>query len=276
MWGGTLRFLLAAALLAGLMVGLRVGVPRGRALLGATLYGAFNFGASFALAYYALVDLHAGIAQTLLSVVPLMALLLAVAFRQERLRFAAVVGTALSVVGVAVVTHAPVGQPIPVLPVLAVLANAACIAQAAVLVRLFPPVHPVAMNTIGVATGGVILLGCTLLTREQITLPHRVETWMSLLYSVPIGTVLVFALYLMVLRRWAASRAAYTYVVAPVTVLLLSAWLDKESLRPEMAIGGFLVLAGVYVGALRRGRSTQQESSLAGSVEYATANRTGG
>jgi hypothetical protein len=38
-----------------------------------------NFGAAFALAYHALVRLHAGLGQTLLALVPLATLLLAVA-----------------------------------------------------------------------------------------------------------------------------------------------------------------------------------------------------
>jgi drug/metabolite transporter (DMT)-like permease len=54
-------------------------VPGGRALTGALLYGELNFGAAFALAYYALVRLHAGLGQTLLALVPLATLLLAVA-----------------------------------------------------------------------------------------------------------------------------------------------------------------------------------------------------
>lgn len=33
--------------------------------------------------------------------------------------------------------------------------------------------------------------------------------------------------------------------------LRLSAWLDDEPLGPGFALGGGLVLAGVYVGALR-------------------------
>ena len=99
LWGAGLRFSLAAALLLVVMAVLRLPFPRGRALTGALLYGALNFGAAFALAYYALVRLHAGLGQTLLALVPLATLLLAVAQRQERLRLAAVVGTLLALAG---------------------------------------------------------------------------------------------------------------------------------------------------------------------------------
>jgi drug/metabolite transporter (DMT)-like permease len=71
LWGAGLRFFLAAAVLAALMAALNLTFPRGRALTGALLYGALNFGAAFALAYYGFVEVHAGLGQTLLALVPL-------------------------------------------------------------------------------------------------------------------------------------------------------------------------------------------------------------
>ena len=35
---------------------------------------------------------------------------------------------------------------------------------------------------------------------------------------------MVFVLYLVVLRYWAASRAAYAFVLIPFVTVLLSAW----------------------------------------------------
>ena len=70
MWGAGLRFSLAAILLFALMAMLRLGMPRGRALIGALLYGVFNFAAAFGLAYYGLVRVHAGLGQTVLALVP--------------------------------------------------------------------------------------------------------------------------------------------------------------------------------------------------------------
>lgn len=91
LWGASLRFSLAAALLFAILAALRLALPRGRALLGPLLYGVFQFGGSFGLYYYALVRVHAGLGQTLLALVPLATLLLAVAQGQEKLRTAAVV-----------------------------------------------------------------------------------------------------------------------------------------------------------------------------------------
>jgi drug/metabolite transporter (DMT)-like permease len=233
------------------MAVLRLPFPREGALTGALLYGALNFGAAFALAYYALVRLHAGLGQTLLALVPLATLLLAVAQRQERLRLAAVIGTLLALVGVAVISQGPLGASVPLGSLLAAVASAVCIAQAAVLVRRFPAVHPVTMNAVGMTTGAVLLVAGSVLAGEPRLLPQRATTWAAVAYLVVVGSVVVFVLYLVVLRYWAASRAAYAFVLIPFVTVVLSAWLDNEPLGPGLLLGGLLVLAGVYVGALR-------------------------
>lgn len=251
LWGASVRFALAAALLLTAMAALRLAIPRGPALLGAVVYGALTFGAAFALAYYALVEIHAGFGQTLLALVPLATLLLAVAQRQERLSAAALGGALIALVGVAVMSQAPLRDSLPLLSLLAALGAALCFAEGAILVRWFPPVHPVTINAIGMATGAVLLAVGSVLIGETISLPERAETWAAIGYLVAVGSVVVFVLYVVVLRYWVASRAAYEFVLIPVVTLALSAWLDDEPVGLGLVLGGLLVLAGVYVGALR-------------------------
>jgi drug/metabolite transporter (DMT)-like permease len=253
-WGAGLRFALAAALLATVMAALRLSLPRGRALSGALLYGAVNFGAAFAFAYYALVQLHAGLAQTVLALVPLATLLLAVLQRQERLRGAAVVGAVVALAGIGMMSRAPLREDVPLLSLLAALGTALCFAQATVIVRRFPQVHPVTMNAVAMTTGAAVLLTTSLLAGETIALPRQASTWLAVGYLVALGSVVVFVLYLVVLKHWTASRAAYAFVLMPFVTVLLSAWLDDEPVGTGLLLGGSLVLAGVYVGALRPAR----------------------
>jgi drug/metabolite transporter (DMT)-like permease len=245
-----MRFMLAAALLMTAVAVMRLELPRGRAMTGALLFGAFNFGGAFGLFYYALVELHAGFGQILLALVPLATLLLAVVERQEHLRVAAVVGALVALAGIAVMSRAPLGE-VPLLPVLAAVGSALCFAQAAVFVRRFPAVHPVTMNAVGMATGAALLAIASTLAGEEFELPQRAATWAALGYVVAFGSVVVFLLYLVVLQRWAASRAAYVFVLIPLVTIALSAWLDDEPVAATLVIGGLLVLAGVYVGVLR-------------------------
>jgi drug/metabolite transporter (DMT)-like permease len=251
LWGAGLRFALAAALFAAVMVAMRLTLPRGRALAGVVVFGLLQFAATYALAYYALVELHAGFGQILLALVPLMTLLLATAQGQERLRLAALGGTILALAGVAVMSSAPLRDSLPVLSVLAGLGSALCFAEAAVLVRRFPPVHLVTMNAVGMTVGAAALLAASVLAGEERALPHRGETWSAVAYLATLGTMGVFLLYITVIRRWGASRAAYSFVLIPVVTVVLSAWLDDEPIGWSLVLGGLLVLVGVYVGALR-------------------------
>jgi drug/metabolite transporter (DMT)-like permease len=253
LWGAGLRFALAAALLLAVMAVLRLTVPRGRALTGALLYGALNFGGAFALAYYALVRLNAGFGQILLAIAPLATLVLAVAWRQERFRAAALAGCLLSLAGIAVMSQAPLRESVPLPSLLAAIGSVLCFAQAALLVRRFPPVHPVTMNAAGMAVGAALLLAASAVAGEQWRLPSQAETWFAVAYLVVVGSGVVFVLYVVVLRRWAASRVAYGFVIVPFVTVVLSAWLDDERITAGLALGGLLVLAGVYVGALRSG-----------------------
>jgi drug/metabolite transporter (DMT)-like permease len=251
LWGAGLRFVLAACLLAAVMAAMRLTLPRGRALLGVLLYGTLIFAGAFSFAYYALVRIHAGLGQTLLALVPLATLLLAVLQRQERLRLAAILGTLLSIAGIGVISGVSGTESVPPLSLLLVLGAVLCFAQATVLVRHFPPVHPVTTNAVGMATGATILVALSLVLKESIVMPERGATWLALAYMVVLGSGPVFVLYLVVVRLWSASRAAYTFVLIPLVTVLLSAWIDDEPIGAGLVFGGLLVLSGVYVGALR-------------------------
>jgi drug/metabolite transporter (DMT)-like permease len=251
LWGAGLRFALAAAIFLGLVLVLRLSFPRGRALAGAILWGLIQFAATFALMYYAFVELHAGFGQILLALVPLLTVLLASAQGEESLRLQSLVGAVMAVVGVAIMTSASLDTSLPLLSVLAGLGGAVCFAESAVLVRLLPPVHPVTMNAVGMTAGAAALLVGAAVIGESFVLPDDASTWAAVVYLVTLGSVGVFLLYLFVLGRWTASRVSYSFLLSPFVSILLSVWLDDEPVGWGLVVGGVLVLSGVYVGALR-------------------------
>lgn len=176
LWGAGLRFSIAAALLVVVMLVMRLSPPRGRAPGGALLFGALNFGAAFALAYLALVELHAGFGQVLLALVPLATLLLAVAHGQERFRIAAGAGTLLALAGIVLMARAPVSGSVPLPSIVAAVGSALCFAQATVLVRRFPRVHPVTMNAVAMAAGAALLVAGAVALGKPLALPRRAAT----------------------------------------------------------------------------------------------------
>ena len=252
LWGAGLRFLVAAILIVMLMAALKVGLPRGRALVGSITFGLLQFAGAFGLYYYALVELHAGLGQTLLALVPLATLILAVVQRQERLTGRAVVGTLIGLAGVGLISRDPLRGSASLLSLLAVLGSVLCFAQALVLLRRLPRVHPVALNAVAMVTATGVLIAASAIAGESLELPQRGETWAALGYVAAIGSVVVFLLHVYVVEHWSASRTSYVMVLIPFVTVVLSAWLDEEPVTSGLLVGGLLVIAGVYIGALRR------------------------
>ncbi|MCA1645868.1 MAG: DMT family transporter [Chloroflexi bacterium] len=232
------------------LLALRLGLPRGRALVGALLFGALAFGASYALAYWALLRATAGLAQVVMALVPLLTFLFALAHGLEPFRWRALLGAVVAAGGIAVIFGDQVGADVPLPSLLAIVAAAACAAEAGVVVKRFPQVHPVAMNAVAMTTGAGLLLGLSLAAGEARALPSGGPTWAALGYLVVVGSVALFALYLYILRDWTASATAYQFLLFPLVTIAVSGWLMGESVGPAVLVGGALVLAGVYVGAL--------------------------
>ena len=262
LWGATLRFGLAALFMVTVMLVTGHRFPKGRALLGAALYGLLAFGGGFAFAFYALVELEAGFGQILLSVVPLVTLLLAVLQRIERLRRSAVLGALLAVAGVVLMSGLTLEGPIPILAIGAAFGAAVCFSQASIVVKRFPKVHPIVENAVGMTSGAIFLAALTLVSGDRVVLPQRSETWVAVVYMVVVGSGLVFTLYVVVLERWDASRANYGFVIVPIVTVLVSAWLLDEQLGYGLIGGGALVLAGVYFGALRPAHTAKQKAGV--------------
>lgn len=252
LWGATTRFAIAAILVAAISVSMRVGLPRGRLLAGATAFGLFQFAGAFGLYYFALVEIQAGLGQTMLALVPLATLLVAVAVGLEAWRLSGALGAVISLIGVVVMSRGPLSDSVSWVSVLAVLGSVLCFAAALVTVRRLPPIHPVALNTVGMAVSVPVLAAAALLRSEAFVLPTRPETWVAIGFVAAVGSVIVFLLHVFVAQNWQASRASYVMVLVPMVTVALSAWLDQEPVNSGLIVGGLLIVLGVYVGALRR------------------------
>jgi drug/metabolite transporter (DMT)-like permease len=250
-WGAGLRFAAAALMFATITVLLGLALPQGRTLQGAVLFGLLNFAGAVGFAYYAFVRVHAGLGQVVYALVPLVTLLLAALQRQERLHAGAIAGALFALAGVTVLGANALRETVPLSSALALLASLLCLSQGAVAIRRFSPVHPVTLNLIGCTTAALVLIPLSLLSGETLAVPEETETWIALGWVVFVGSGLMFMLYLVVLTRWAASRAAYVFVVSPLLTIVLSAWLDDEPVGAALVVGGFIILVGVYLGALR-------------------------
>ena len=250
LWGAALRFGSASALLFAIGAARRIGLPRGGALVGSLAYGTLYFGIGFGLIHWALVDAPPGMTQVVLAVVPLAALLLAVAHRTERFRWQGFGGAMLALVGVAFVFGERLGSVLPGVVLLAILVGALAIAEGTVVAKQFPGSHPIAGNAIAMAVGAVLLIVASALASEHWTLVDSVGAWLWFAYLVIVGSVVVFVLFLFVVRRWTASATSYVWPMLPLVAIPFSALVTHEPITPRLLVGGAFVLVGVYLGAL--------------------------
>ncbi len=69
-----------------------------------------------------------------------------------------------------------------------------------------------------------------------------------MVYTVTLGSVGLFVLLLVVVRRWTASASSYMFVLFPVVTLALGAWLADEPVTAQAVAGAALVMTGVWFG----------------------------
>lgn len=249
LWSAGLRFAVAGLLLVAIVLATRRPFPRGRSLMGALLYGAVAFSASFALIYPALREVPAGTAMVLIALVPLMTFGLAILHGQERFHLQGLLGALIALGGVAVVVADQLGAAVPPMSLAMILVGVAFIAESGVILKWVPRSDPFATNAVAMLTGAVILLAISAVSGEAWAMPGEVATWAALGYLVVFGSIALFGLYLYALHRWTASAVSYVTLLMPLVTVPLAAVLLAERISPFFVVGGAVALAGVYVGA---------------------------
>ena len=250
LFGAGIRFTAGALILLGLMRLQRTPVPRGREALGGAIYGLLGFAVSYALLYYALIGLAAGTAAVFVAATPLVTLVLAVLHGQERFTTRGLIGGALAVAGITLISLDSLGGDLRPIYVLAALGGVVAIAESSVVVKGFPRSDPITTNAVGMAVGAVLLLVASLAFREEWVVPQRAKTWIVLGWLAVAGSVGLFVLFLYVIKRWTASATVYALTLMPIVAVILGTLFADEVITAELLIGGALVMTAVYVGAL--------------------------
>lgn len=252
-WGAALRFALAALILSGLVAGTGKPLPRGRALLGAVLFGSLTIALFFGLIYWGLVAVPAPTGSVIVSTVPLLTFVVAVVVGVERFQVRALVGALVVIAGMVVLVGTAGVQGASPWRVAAVMAAAFASATGAVVVKWFPPVHPWVMNAIGMTVAFVLLLGVSAVRGDAWVLPGRAVTWAAVGYLV-LSSVVLFPLLVWVIQQWMASAAAYAQVLAPLVTVPAAAIVLGETVGGRFLVAAAVILLGVYLGTLRRSR----------------------
>jgi drug/metabolite transporter (DMT)-like permease len=249
-WGAGLRFALAGATFVVISWALHLPWPRGRDLGLTVVYGVLGFAVFYALMYWSLTRVTAGVAVVVMAVVPLMTLLLSTLQRLERLRRRAVGGALLALAGIAWMTLGPQHLDVPLSALAVMLLASVAVGQSIIVGKRLSANHPAMTNAVGMSIGAVLLLVLSVVSGERWALPRQAEAVWAIVYLVTAGSVGLFVLVLLVVRRWTASATSYMFVLFPVATLVLEWWLLDEPITGQAVVGALLVMTGVWFGAL--------------------------
>ncbi|MDA4126771.1 MAG: EamA family transporter [Thaumarchaeota archaeon] len=251
-WGASLRFLFAGLIFLAIVVIRRIELPREKALEGTIIYGVLSFGVSYALFYYALVSVTAGLASVIFSLVPIATLFLASAQKQEHLDSRGLGGGLVAIAGTGIVFNEQLTLAIPLISLLALIGAVVAIAETSVVLKHYPQANPYGTNAVGMLLGSAMLVALSLIAGEKWSLPSKIPTIFSVAYLVVPGSVFLFALYLFVISKWTASATNYGFVLVPLVTVLVASTLAGEAVTLTFLAGAGLVLVGVYFGAISR------------------------
>ncbi|HSG45869.1 MAG TPA: EamA family transporter [Anaerolineales bacterium] len=254
-WGGVMRFAFGAIFFWAVVLIRKLELPKGKALTGAILFGVFSMGLPFLFIYWGLVKTPASLYQTVIALVPLLTIFFAFFHGLEPFRPIGLLGAGLTVVGIVVaVGGAPEGT-LSIPHILAIIAGAACFAEAGIIAKSFPRNNPYVTNAVAMPVGALILFIGSGISGEKIVIPSQATTWFAFGYIVIFVTIIAFLLYLFVLQRWTASGTSYSFVLIPLVTVVVASWLANEQITGQFLIGGALVLLGVWIGALMPAKS---------------------
>ena len=249
-WGAGLRFAIAGALLLLFARWRRIPLPRGRALPGVVIFGLLNFGVTYALAYWGLLEAPAAMAATFVASVPLMTFVIATALGMERFRWGGLIGGGIALAGVGVVFLDQLAANVPVASLVALFLNALGVAAGTILLKRVPRMDPIGTNAVAMLPGAAFLLVLAAIAGEHPVLPSRPEVWIAVVYLATIGAIGLFYGIVYVVMRWTASASAYVTVLFPLVAGALGAILARELVSVQFLAGAILVMAGTYIGAL--------------------------
>lgn len=262
-WAAAVRFIAAGAIFVVGMALFRNPIPRGRAVLGALLYGVLGFFAAFTCLFWGLQDTPPGTGQIIIALVPLLTLGLAIAHGLERFSLRALVGALIALGGLAFLVRDRIEADVPLLSLLAVVAGAVLLAESGVILKLTPRAHPVASNAVGMLGGSLLLLALSAIVGDTWRAPTQSDTWVAMIFLVLGGSVAVFGLFAYLLGRWTVSAVSYILLLQPLPTLLYSALLTNEPITPALFVGGAIMLLGVYIGAFAQSREPVASSEAA-------------
>ena len=244
------RLVIAVAFVGGLMA-LRGTLGRlRRAGFWTFALGIINSAAPFTLIAWGQKHIDSGVAAIANATVPLFVAILAIWLAQsERASGLRVVGIALGLIGVGVLTGAqPEADGWAIAGTLAVVAASILYALAGILLQR----HTERLDPITLSMATLIGATISLVPFGIVQAPRELPGWEATAAVVALGilgTGVGMLVFMRLLGTFGALRAGFVTYLLPVTALLYGTLLLDEQVTAWMVVGMLLILAGVALGS---------------------------
>jgi drug/metabolite transporter (DMT)-like permease len=251
-----LRFFLAGAVLVALVPILGARWPRGRTEWTlVTWVGILLFAADYGLIYWGEQFLDSGLTAIIFATLPIISITLAHFYLPgDRLTARKVTGALLALGGVV----ALFGERLRLdasaaIPMLAIVASTVCASAASVATKRYgAAVHPAALNAPAMLIGAVVLVAASLAAGDGFRIPRDVPTWSAITYLAIAGSVVTFLGFFSLLKTWSIMSLSFISVFTPAIALGLGILLLDERPTRLTALGGGLILIGVFLALTSR------------------------
>jgi len=254
------RFVLASFILLAIVAARRRPLPRaGRDWALILVTGALAFGFNYGLLFWGEQHISSGLAALLQATIPVFGLLFAhLHLPGERLSAARLAGVGLGVAGVGIIfsNQLQVAGEMALWGSAAIVAGAVCVAYANVLVKARGGHLDPALLAAGQMSCGLVPLTAYAFAFEGNPADFN---WTplavgSLLYLTVVGSVVAFLLYYWLVRHMDVTKTMLIALVTPLFAVLLGMLVLGEQLTWRTLAGGALIMSGIALVVLRRGR----------------------
>ena len=258
----TLRFMIAAVVLAAIALVTRVNLGRGN-LWPALLAGVFGYCTYNAFVFVGLTMAPASDGALIVPTTIPVLTAVAATFVGERLTATKIAGFALASVGASMVIAAgQTGDEISsrrLVGDLLMLLGAGCWAVYTVLGTIALRTRsPLAIVTIAAPVGAALLFPLGFFEKGYADVPSwTTGVWLNVLYLALLGSVASFIVFYWLVRRVGAGIAAMTSYFVPVITLVMAVTFLGDRPEPLQIVGGLVILAGVRLATLRMARDAQ-------------------
>jgi drug/metabolite transporter (DMT)-like permease len=214
-----------------------------------TALGILTIGIPFALIYWGQQFVPTGLSSILFSMFPIgVALLSHFMLENERLNAYKIAAVVLGTIGIVVIfsSDAAIHDANGLLGMGAILISVLIQALALVIIKKYgEPVSPTAMNFVGMAMGGVMILVLSAVTESNRSVVWTGPAIASLAYLTVVASVITFLAYYWLLKRIDAVYLSLSSFINPLIAVFIGSAALHERLSPTVFVGAALVLTGM-------------------------------